>query len=81
LKPILIIHIAKDISRGYSLEIERLRKHIATIRVFGLPKEIKKKRWFRQSKKSLAIEPYLNGNTDNILVIGDIHAPLHYLLI
>jgi hypothetical protein len=40
----------KDISEGTALEIERLRKHIATIRVFGLPKEIKVKRWFRQSK-------------------------------
>jgi predicted phosphodiesterase len=69
-------HIAKKIfPEGTALEIERLRKHIATIRVFGLPKEIKVKDGFRQSKKSLAIEPYLNGNTDNILVIGDIHAP------
>jgi hypothetical protein len=31
------------------------------------------------NQKSLAIEPYLNGNTDNILVIGDIHAPFTYL--
>jgi hypothetical protein len=37
--------------RGTALEIERLRKHIATIRVFGLPKEIKVKDGFRQSKE------------------------------
>jgi hypothetical protein len=44
------VHFAKDISEGTALEIERLRKHIATIRVFGLPKEIKVKS-FRQSKR------------------------------
>ena len=58
---------------GNPNEIERLRKHVAIIREYGVPKtsiiETKEK-----VKKNL-IEPFLNGNPDNILVIGDLHAP------
>ena len=74
-------HIAKKLfPEGTALEIDRLRKHIANIRVFGLPqiietREKKVKDGLKKSKKHLAIEPYENGNPDNILVIGDLHAP------
>lgn len=59
---------------GTANEIERLRKHIATIRFFGLPIEIPKEQKVSH-KKSLAIEVYKGGNPDNVLVIGDLHAP------
>lgn len=67
--------IAKHLfPEGTANEIDRLRKHIANIRIFGIqhekPKEIKV-----SHKKSLAIEVYKDGNPDNILVIGDLHAP------
>ena len=66
--------IAKQIlAEGTASEIERLRKHIANIRVFGLPPEKEKEDKFH--KPSLALEVYKNGNPDNILVIGDLHAP------
>jgi len=70
-------HLAKKLfPDGTALEIDRLRKHISTIRIFGLPKEEKPiKDGFKNSKINLAIEPYENGNPDNILVIGDLHAP------
>ena len=74
-------HIAKKLfPEGTALEIDRLRKHIANIRVFGLPqiietREKKVKDGLKKSKKHLAIEPYENGNPENILVIGDLHAP------
>jgi hypothetical protein len=60
---------------GTAKEIDRLRKHVANIRIFGLPileKDVKKESVFR---KSDALEVYLNGNIDNILIIGDLHAP------
>lgn len=67
-------HIAKKLfPDGTANEIDRLRKHIANIRVFGLPTEIKKEA--KEVKKSLALEVYQNGNPDNILIIGDLHAP------
>jgi hypothetical protein len=70
-------HLAKKLfPDGTALEIDRLRKHISTIRIFGLPKEEKLiNDGFKNSKINLAIEPYENGNPDNILVIGDLHAP------
>jgi len=70
-------HLAKKLfPDGTALEIDRLRKHISNIRIFGLPKEEKPiKDGFKNSKINLAIEPYENGNPDNILVIGDLHAP------
>jgi hypothetical protein len=68
-------HLAKQILKeGTAKEIERLRKHIATIRVFGLPPE-KPKEVKVSHKKSLALEVYKDGNPDNVLVIGDLHAP------
>jgi hypothetical protein len=68
-------HIAKSIfPEGTANEIDRLRKHIATIRVFGLPIE-KPKEPRISYKKSLAIEVYKDGDPDNVLVIGDLHAP------
>jgi len=67
-------NIAKKLfPNGTANEIDRLRKHIATIRVFGLPIEEKKEH--KPIKKNNAIEVYQNGNPDNILVIGDLHAP------
>lgn len=69
-------HIAKKLfPEGTANEIDRLRKHIATIRVFGLPKEKKTKEVKKEPTKSLALEVYEQGNPDNILVIGDLHAP------
>jgi len=70
-------HLAKKLfPDGTALEIDRLRKHISNIRIFGLPKEEKTiNDGFKNSKINLAIEPYENGNPDNILVIGDLHAP------
>jgi len=70
-------HLAKKLfPNGTALEIDRLRKHISNIRIFGLPKEEKPiNDGFKNSKTNLAIEPYENGNPDNILVIGDLHAP------
>lgn len=69
-------HIAKKLfPEGTANEIDRLRKHIATIRVFGLPKEEKTKEVKKEPTKSLALEVYEQGNPDNILVIGDLHAP------
>ena len=70
-------HIARKLfPDGTANEIDRLRKHIANIRIFGLPKEQKKiNDGNLHERKSLALEPYKNGNPDNILVIGDLHAP------
>ena len=59
------------IPQGTDLEIGNLRKHISKMRKYSHPKEIKD----GSKKKRLAIEPYLNGDVDNILVIGDLHAP------
>jgi len=54
--------IAKQlISNGDYLEINKLRKYIGKIR----------------SKYSEKIEPYFNGNKNNILIIGDLHAPFN----
>jgi predicted phosphodiesterase len=67
--------IARELfPEGTANEIERLRKHIANIRIFGIPHE-KEKVEKVSHKKSLAIEVYKGGNPDNILVIGDLHAP------
>ena len=67
-------NIAKKLfPNGTANEIDRLRKHIATIRVFGLPPEEKIEH--KPIKKNNALEVYQNGNPDNILVIGDLHAP------
>lgn len=68
-------HIAKKLfPDGTALEIERLRKHVANIRVFGIPKE--KPREVKEVKyNNKSIIPYKDGNEDNILIIGDLHAP------
>lgn len=70
-------HIAKKLfPEGTANEIDRLRKHIANIRVFGLPTVTATPKFTnKETKKSLAIEVYEGGNPDNILVIGDLHAP------
>ncbi len=71
-------HIAKKLfPEGTANEIERLRKHIANIRVFGLPitERPSTDQVATKQRKSEAIEVYQNGNPDNILVIGDLHAP------
>lgn len=71
--------IAKQLfPEGTANEIERLRKHVANIRIFGLPPEKEKVKKEKVSK-SLAIEVYKGGNPDNILVIGDLHAPFTLL--
>jgi hypothetical protein len=44
-------------------EIEKLRKHISLLKA----KDI----------KIDGLEPYLSGNKDNVLIIGDIHAPFN----
>jgi hypothetical protein len=69
--------LAKTIyPEGKPNEIERLRKHIAIIREYGIPIVTDTPIYSGETfKKHLAIEPYLNGNPDNILVIGDLHAP------
>ena len=63
-------HIAKKVfPDGNAKEIERLRKHVATIREYGLPTVTDTPIFSGQTfKKHLAIEPYLNGNPDNILI-------------
>lgn len=58
---------------GTYKDIENLRKHISLMRNYSHPKEKKVKDGIK--KKRLAIEPYRNGNPDNILVIGDPHEP------
>lgn len=58
---------------GNYKDIETLRKHISLMRNYAHPKEKKVKDGIK--KKRLAIEPYRTGNPDNILVIGDVHAP------
>jgi predicted phosphodiesterase len=60
---------------GTAAEIDRLRKHVANIRIFGLP--ISEREVIKEAKErnSLALEVYQGGNPDNILVIGDLHAP------
>lgn len=72
-------NIAKKLfPEGTHLEIDGLRKHLSNIRVNGLPKENIEPQindGFKNKKNSLAILPYENGNVDNILVIGDLHAP------
>jgi len=69
--------IAKKLfPEGTVNEIDRLRKHIANIRVFGLPIEERPINDGKiKDRKSLALEVYQGGNPDNILVIGDLHAP------
>lgn len=71
-------HIAKKLfPDGTANEIDRLRKHVANIRVFGLPivDRPSTERLPKDYRKSEAIEVYQNGNIDNILIIGDLHAP------
>jgi hypothetical protein len=54
--------IAKEIlPDGNYNEIENLRKYISKIR----------------NQNSNCLEPYLNGNPNNILIIGDLHAPFN----
>lgn len=71
-------HIAKKLfPEGTANEIDRLRKHVANIRVFGLPivDRPSTERLPKDYRKSEAIEVYQNGNIDNLLIIGDLHAP------
>lgn len=70
-------HLAQTIyPEGKPEQIERLRKHIAIIRKYGLPTVTDVPIFSGQTlKKSLALEVYQGGNPDNILVIGDLHAP------
>lgn len=57
-------------------EFSGFRKHIAIIRKYGQPTVTDMPIFSGETfKKHLAIEPYLNGNPDNILVIGDPHEP------
>ena len=54
-------------------EIQRFRIHVGVVRRFGLPQEkiIQKK----EHKPKNIIYPYLNGDINNILIIGDLHEP------
>ena len=56
--------IARKIS-PYSdeLQIERLRKYVSKIR--------------KEQNNKIELEPYLLGNPENILIIGDLHAPFN----
>ena len=57
-------------------DFSTLRKHISTLRIYKdsiiLNNPIFSN---KETKKSLAIHPFENGNPDNVLVIGDLHAP------
>ena len=57
-------------------DFSTLRKHISTLRIYKdsiiLDNPIFSN---KETKKSLAIHPFENGNPDNVLVIGDLHAP------
>jgi len=56
---------------GTYKEIESFRRHIAKVRdVKPADRNI-----IKRKLKKTHIEPYKNGNPDNILVIGDLHAP------
>ena len=70
-------HLAQTIHPdGRPEEIERLRKHIAIIRKYGVQTVTDTPIFSGKTlKKSLALEVYKDGNPDNILVIGDLHAP------
>jgi len=71
-------HLAKELlPKGEPLQLEALRKYIAKMRKHAHPKEAKD--GVKSLKKYLAIEPYLNGNPDNILIIGDPHEPFTLL--
>jgi len=70
--------IAKIIfPEGGALEIDRLRKHIAALREYGLPTITDTPIFVNKEPKVIQtkIEPYLYGDPDNVLVIGDLHAP------
>jgi len=54
-------------------QIERIRKHVSILREYGLPTKIVNN--FREKPKRERIKPFLGGDPDNILVIGDLHAP------
>ena len=57
-------------------EFSGFRKHIGIIRKYGQPTITDVPIFSSQTlKKSLALEVYNSGNPDNILVIGDLHAP------
>jgi hypothetical protein len=70
-------HLAQKLfPTGQSNEIDRLRKHVAIIRKYGLPIELNQPIYSNKPKrKSLALEVYKDGNPNNVLVIGDLHAP------
>jgi len=70
-------HLAQTICPdGKPDQIERLRKHIAVIRKYGLPTVTDVPIFSnKEPKKSLALEVFKGGDPDNILVIGDLHAP------
>lgn len=57
-------------------DFSTLRKHISTLRIYKdsiiLDNPIFSN---KETKKSLAIHPFENGDSDNVLVIGDLHAP------
>jgi hypothetical protein len=57
-------------------DFSTLRKHISTLRIYKdsiiLDNPIFSN---KETKKSLSIFPFENGNPDNVLVIGDLHAP------
>jgi hypothetical protein len=59
-------------------DVDSFRKHVKTVRdISGLQNTVKpaKGNIVEKQKKHLAVLPYLNGNPDNILVIGDPHEP------
>jgi hypothetical protein len=57
---------------GTYKEIESFRRHIAKVRdVKPAEGNIIK----RKAKRTCMLNPYLNGDPDNILIIGDVHAP------
>tara|TARA_R110000868_G_C10866313_1_gene761913 strand:- start:149 stop:1033 length:885 start_codon:yes stop_codon:yes gene_type:complete len=61
---------------GTYKEIEAFRRHIANVRGVSLLKgKIKPAKKNVVKIKSKQVEPYLNGDPDNVLIIGDLHEP------
>ena len=71
------VSIAKIIfPEGSSSEIDGLRKHIAILRKYGLPTATETPIFANvEPKKRNRFAPFKGGDIDNVLVIGDLHAP------
>ena len=54
-------------------QIERIRKHVSILREYGIPTKIVHN--LREKPKKERVNPFLGGDPDNILIIGDLHEP------